>query len=468
MCSVIQILESCTYVEKDQLLKFCKVRNSPISKKVLLLDLFIHKPGLSDSEYSMLVYQEPDSSAYSQLKKRVKQELEELILLLKTHAQNKEIRKRIECTELLLQSQVLLGRGLKSEGAKVLEKSLKKAIDGDFADLTLSIFDISQRFKIEDVLSKKDLPELELVIKSYLQILINQYYTHERKQSNYEKNTHLSQILQQLNFERKNWGLLANIRQSITENNFEEASSLIQDSEPNFFNSEGQKEVSEEFYFAKLQVLLQTGKYGEVLQNCHKLNSMFSLSPENQIELAQKEWIALFHLNRFEEALNILKKQLIRLSPEHSGKWKYWESVILFKQNFLKKALLLAHECQSDLKNSPNYYLGSKMLELMILFDQNDQDWLDYKMENLRKLVCRWRGKISVRIEASFSLFHDLQRHLPFESKVNLLQNSQFELLQSGKNDYAWNPSDYELVRYDQWFSEKINLTAFSGVNCYQ
>lgn len=463
MCSVFQILESCSYAEKDQLLKICRIRNSAISKKSLLLDLFIHKPGLSDSEYSSLIYRDPDSTAFSQLKKRVKKELEELILFLKPRAQNEEIRKRIECTELLLQSQVLLGRGLKSEGAKVLEKSLKKAIDGDFADLTLSIFDISQRFKLEDVLSKKDLPELEQVIKSHLQILVNQHYTQERKQGTYEKNTHLSQILHQLNFDRKNWGLLATIRQSISEKNFAKASSLIQDSESNFLSSEGQKEVSEEFYFAKLQVLLQTEKYREVLQNCTKLHSRFVLSPENQIKLAQKEWVALFHLQRYEEALAILKKQLIPYCPENLGKWKYWESVILFRQNFLKRALLLAHECQSDLKNFPDYYLGSKMLELMILFDQNDQDWLEYKMENLRKLVCRWKGKISVRIEASFLLFQDLQRHLPFESKTDLIQNIHFRMLHAGGDAYAWNPNDYELVRYDQWFSDKVNIPACSA-----
>lgn len=463
MCSVNQILNTCSYMEKDQLLKISKIRNSAISKKVLLLDLFIHRPGLSDGEYSMLIYKKADSSAYSQLKKRVKKEIEELIHLLKPQAQNDEIRKRIECTELLLQSQVLLGRGLRTEGSKVLEKSLKRAIEGDFADLTLSIFDISQRFKIEDVLSKKDLPELEQVIKSHLQILINQHYTQEQNQGSHEKNPRLSQILHQLNYDRKNWGLLASIRQSITENNFEEASNLIQDSESNFVEFENQKEVFEEFCFTKLQVLLQTGKYREVIQNCNFLHSKYSFSPENQIELAQKEWVALFHLTRYDDALTILKKQLVRLCPEKSGMWKYWESLLLFKQNFLRKALLLAHECQSDLKSYPNYYLGSKMLELMILFDQNDQDWLDYKMENLRKLVCRWHGKISVRIEASFSLFHELLRHVPYESKKSLVHSIHFDLLRSGQNDYAWNPADYELVRYDQWFSDKIKLPAFSG-----
>jgi hypothetical protein len=462
MCSVIQILESCSNPEKLQLLQFCKVRHTADSKKVQLLELFIRKPGLSDNEYSSYIYGELDSSAYPQLKKRVKEELEVLILLLKNKAQSEEIHKRIECSSLLLQSQILLGRGLILEGSKILEKSLKKAIAGDFADLTLSIFDISQRFKLEDVLSKKDLPELEQVIKSHLQILVNQHYTQDRIQVNHEKNTYLSQILQQLNLDRKNWCLLANIRQSIREHNYEQASYLIEDSEFNFSKADGQKEVFEKFFAAKLQVLLQTGKYKEVLQNCKKLNSKYCLSPANQIELAQQEWIALFHLNRFEEALGVLKKQLLKLCPEQSGKWKYWEALLLFKQRVLKKALLLVHECQSDLKNLPNYYLGSKMLELMILFDQHDEDWLDYKIENLRKLVFRWRGRINVRIEVAFSLFHDLQRHLPYESKENLLQNPKFHLLQDGKENYSWNPSGYELVRYDQWLFEKIKLPAFS------
>ncbi|WP_332912538.1 hypothetical protein [Algoriphagus boritolerans] len=45
---------------------------------------------------------------------------------MKPQGQSDEVNKRIECTELLLQSQVLLGRGLKIEGAKVLEKKSEK------------------------------------------------------------------------------------------------------------------------------------------------------------------------------------------------------------------------------------------------------------------------------------------------------------------------------------------------------
>ena len=464
MCAIIQLLDSCTCAERDQLLQFCKVRHAPDSKKVQLLNLFLAKPGLSDTDYSKLIYQNSDSSAYSQLKKRLKEELEELILLLKHHSQTEEVRQRIECSELLLQSQILLARGLRQEGAKLLEKCLKKAIRGDFADLTLSIFDISQRFKLEEVLSKKDLPELELVIKSHLQILVNQYYAQENSPLKNEKNSHLNLLLRQLNSDRKNWGLLADIRQAISKNDFENAWLMIQNSEMNFSDNLGQKEAFEEFYLAKIQVLLNTQQYHKVIQNCTELRMKYCFAQEFLCELAKLECYARFHINQSEEALCIVKKQLLPNLPNESGKWKYWEAVILFRQKNLKKALLLAHECQTDLKNFPNYYLGSKMLELMILFDQNDQDWLDYKIENLRKLVCRWKGKLSMRIEASFSLFLDLHRQLPGMSTLPLLQSVHYRRLSEGKDRYTWLPLGFELIRYDRWISEKLQKNALSIV----
>jgi hypothetical protein len=462
MCTVIQLLESCSYAEKDQLLQFCKVRHAPDSKKVQLLTLFLTKPGLLDTDYSQIIYNDPDSSAYSQLKKRLKEELEELILLLKHHAQTEEIKQRIECSELLLRSQILLARGLRHEGAKLLEKCLKKAIKEDFADLTLSIFDISQRFKIEEVLSKKDLPELELVIKSHLQILVNQHYSQERSLKKNEKNSQLSHLLRQLNFDRKNWGVLADIRHSIANHNFEKAAILIQNSESIFSDCSGQKEAFEEFSLAKLQVLLHTHQYSLAIQNCTDLKIKFCFSQEFLCELSKLEWYARFHLNQLDEALQILRKKLQPFLPNESGMWKYWEAVIQFRQKNHKKALLLAHECQGDLKNFPNYYLGSKMLELMVLFEQNDQDWLDYKIENLRKLVCRWKGKFSARIETSFSLFLDLHRQLPGISTIPLNQNVHYKKLTEGKERYSWLPLGFELIRYDRWISEKINQPTFS------
>lgn len=457
MNSIFQILASCSAGEKTQLLEFCATRHSVQSKKYQLLKVFVEKPGLKDSEVCELIYGEKESSAYFQLKKRVKEELDELFPLLNTHSFSDEVKTRIRCSELLLQSQVMLARGLHTEGAKLLEKSLKKAIEGEFPDLILSIFDTSQRFGVNEVIRKEDLPELELVIKSHLQILVNQHHPKPEDRAKCEKNAYLGQILSQLNSERKNWGLVANIRQSIANQNFDEAKSLILESEAGFSENSDEREFFEEFFLTKQQFLLQTGQYQEVIQNCKLQNTSLIQSREKSLELAQYQWYALFHQDCLDEATSLLKKNLVRWCPELSPKWKYWEAFLLFRQRSFKNALRLVHECQQELKAFPNYYLGSKMLELMILFDQNEVDWLDYKVENLRKLIHRWRGKISARIDSAFHVLHSIQTKVPINLMEGLETNEHLQKLQDGKGIYNWNPIDFELIRYDGWISSRLN-----------
>ncbi|WP_026967426.1 hypothetical protein [Algoriphagus terrigena] len=457
MNSIFQILSTCTAGEKNQLLEFCATRHSASSKKYQLLKVFVEKPALKDAQISQLIYGQKENPAYYQLKKRVKEELEELLPLLNANSFSSDIKTRIRCSELLLQSQVLLARGLRCDGAKLLEKSLRTAISSDFPDLILSIFDVAQRFSVNEVIRKEDLPELELIIQSHLAILINQHHPKSEDRVPCEKNAYLGQILHQLDSERKNWGLVSTIRQSIADQNFEEAKSLILESEPSFEKNSEDREVYEEFFLTKQKFLLQTGQYQEVIQNCKHQKSGVIHSKEKHLELSQYHWYALFHQDHFDEAAALLRKDLMQRCPELSPKWKYWEAFLLFRKQSFKNALRSVHECQQELKTMPNYYLGSKMLELMILFDQNEVDWLDYKVENLRKLLHRWKGKISIRIDSAFHVLRGIQTKAPVSSWNDLVKNEHLLNLQDGKGIYHWNPIDFELIRYDGWIASRRN-----------
>ena len=93
----------------------------------------------------------------------------------------------------------------------------------------------------------------------------------------------------------------------------------------------------------------------------------------------------------------------------------------------------------------------------MILFDQNEVDWLDYKVENLRKLIHRWKGKISARIDSAFHVLHGIQTKVPVNFMDGLETNEHLQKLQDGKGIYNWNPIDFELIRYDGWISSRLN-----------
>ena len=454
MNSIFEILDSLPYHEKTQILEVCAVRHSASSKLYQLLQELIENPHRKDTFYSQKFYGTGRTPAFSQLKKRVKCELSELICLLKTNGMVEEVAHRVHCTELLLQSQILLSRGLTVEGAKLLEKCLKTAVSSDLPDMILTIFDTARKFAIEGVICKKEIPQLEMIIKSHLQILVNQYCKNAPLPK--ERKSMLTPLLKQMNQEKSHWEILAGIQQALTVKDFQSAEKLLLESENILKSNQTSREIVEEFFLARQRILVQTGRFKEVIQECKKLESGKTLSKESHLELIEYQWYALFHQEKWDEALEIVKSNRQKGSDQLLPKLNYWEASIRFRQKHFKPALQLIHESQNELKSSPNYYLGSKMLEMMILFDQNDLDWLDYKVDNFRKLIGRWKGKINARIESAFVVFLFMLKKNRSDLPKQLAQSEHMSRLKSCSGEYCWNPIDFELIRYDQWIHSRI------------
>lgn len=456
MNSIFDILDGLPFHEKSQILSFCATRNSTQSKVYLLLREYVENPHQEENFYSQKFYGSEPSAAFFQLKKRVKQEISELICLLKKSSASEETMERIHCTELLLQSQILLSRGLTGPGSKQLEKSLKTAISSDCPDLVLSIFDTARKYGLEGVIRKKEIPELEMIIKNHLQILVNQYC--QKQSPAVAQKSMLSPLLEQLNQEKSHWDSLSEIRRAISAKNFEIANRLLIGLEGRMTNDHISNEIFEEFFLARQSILLQTGHFKEVIHNCKKVDPGKFQRRESNQELIEYQWYAYFYQENWEEALQLLKKKLSKTDPENLAKWKYWEAYIRFRQKLFKPALQLIHESQNELKKVPDYYLGSKMLELMVLFDQNEMDWLDYKVENFRKLISRWKGKINVRIESAFQVFLCMVKTSKVDFQQQLPEHTHLNKLQSLSGEYSWSPIDFELIRYDQWFTKHLQL----------
>lgn len=456
MNSIFDILDGLPYHEKSQILSFCATRNSSQSKIFLLLKEYVENPHLDDREYSLKFYGSQSCPAFFQLKKRVKKEVLELICLLKKPTSTGETIERIQCSELLLQSQILLARGMMEPGTKQLEKSLKSAVSSDLPDLILSIFDTARKYGLEGVIRKKEIPELELIIKNHLQILASQYCA--KHPSGNSQKSMLSPLLKQLNKEKNNWETLSEIRSAISKRDFDLAERLLSEFEMGLKKDHFSEEIFEEFFLARQHVLLQTYQFKKVIQNYKSFDWSKIHRKETSQELNEYQWYALFYQEKWEEALQLLKKILIKSAPENFPKWKYWEAYIRFRQRLFKPALKLIHESQNELKKDPDYYLGSKMLELMVLFDQNELDWLDYKVENFRKLISRWKGKINARIESAFLVFLYMIKSNKMDLQNQLSSHVHLNKLQSCSGAYSWNPTDFELIRYDQWFTNHLQM----------
>lgn len=454
MESINQLLDACSLPEKMQLMEFAKVKNPAGSKKLSLMKLYVSQPGLSDSEYSYKIYKKPEAAAYFQLKKRVKDEFEELFLLLKPACQKKENQLHIECTELLLKSELILARGIRSEGSKLLERGLKMAIKNGFHDLVLTIYSIAARFGICEVLNNNDLPELEIAIKSHLQLLISRSYRKPEDQKE-AKNQHLKTMISQLNYSRNSWFIIDDINRSIQHKEYENALSQVNEAEADGTYT-FQARTKNDLLIAKMSILLAKREFTKIIEECSDSLDLTNLSQENALKYYLSYWYSLFHLNKTEEAYHILRKNLMKLDPSQQAKWSYMEACINFKQGNLKTAMKQIHANQKPIKGFPEYFLGSKMMEIMILFDQNDHDWLEYKVENFRKLITRYKCKTSTRIHLAYQLFSKLQKSLFKPGQINFCTDPILVDLQEENEGLEWNPASFELIRYDSWIMSTI------------
>jgi hypothetical protein len=449
MEALTQLLATCSLAERTQLVEFAKIKNPPSSKKLMLMELFVKQPGLSDSEYAQKIYKNPESGAYFQLKKRVKDEFEALFILLKPSCIKKETQLHIECSELLLKSQVILARDIRCEGSKLLERSLKMAIKNGFHDLVLTIYNTAIRFGVYEVLNTNDLPELEIAIRSHLQLLIKNTY-HKPEDLPHTTNQHLKTMINQLNHKRNSCFILEDINRSIQDGQYTNAWSQLQEAESGLITGSESK-TKDELLLAKLSILLAQRDYPKLLGACIDSIDSSDFSLETALRHSLNHWHALFHLNRTDDALQILRKDLAKMDSTQNPRWTYLEAFIDFKQKRFKSALKRIHTCQTDLKSLPDYYLGSKMLELMILFDQNEHDWLEYKIENFRKMIARKKGRVNERIDHAFKLFLKLQKSLLKPELIKLSLDPLLINLQIEKEGLEWIPDTFELVRYDSW-----------------
>lgn len=446
------ILNAFSTQEKEQLLHLASARNTARSKKLDLLRLLIRNPHEEDDFFAKRLYPNHQSNAFPQLKKRLKEEIKEISVLIKPSSVNTKAHQRIRCSELILQSQLLLARNLRDEGSKLLQKSLELAIEGGFHDLALTVFSIGQEYGSGHVLSTKDLPELELAIKCHLQVLVSQSEIHADGKL-HSSNRWLRQMIQKLNANRKQWGLVSSLKNSIQKRDYEEASLLMEQVESEEFSEPDDYSALCEFLHAKLQLLFEKMDFLPAQSLCEEYLQSKLKNQEVPSTFFQYYFLSLFHQKKWDEALQVIHQKLNGPELQKNPHWEYWKALTFFSLEKYKPALKLIHDCQSRLKSVPDYYLGSKMLELMILFEQKDMDWLEYKMENFRKLLSRWSHKASIRLNSAFHLLSDLHQHTEVE---RLLESSLWEKLNQRIGEYKWRPDGFELLPYDQWFYKNI------------
>lgn len=156
------------------------------------------------------------------------------------------------------------------------------------------------------------------------------------------------------------------------------------------------------------------------------------------------------------------KNKFLKRNKCLEAKWKFYEAVLLFRENEFKKATIVAREKISFSADYEEWLLGYHYLELLLFIEKDEIDLADSKQKALRLMLYRKRKRFDspgfFRLSKILNILRDLIDSNFDYNKVYDKQLTQLMLLQEGKKMSRWEAYGYELVRFDQWFIEKVNL----------
>ena len=109
------------------------------------------------------------------------------------------------------------------------------------------------------------------------------------------------------------------------------------------------------------------------------------------------------------------------------------------------------------MEQKSGWYLGKKLMLLMISIKEEEADPTIIQLENLLKVFRGLEQEHIHRFKAIYKIVRFLSYN-QFDFKLTLEKQAYLlDLLAEGKDDYRWNPMGYEMIRFDEWFTKQID-----------
>lgn len=473
--------------EKDFIRRFYTCKQGKECKKLKLLNLILKSNNLSNITGAQILYNKKPNSTFSQLKRRLKNDLLHFILLFESEEEERVEKidtAKIKCTNLILQSDILKKRGLFEEGLNALKEAETQAQKYEFFELLLTIndrmltsYEMNGEFKQLDKCRKK-IKHYQNYLNLYIQTKyfyqeVKLFESHgflndtDKKQDSIENwemtintqkkvnyNNHLSSI--------KYWHLKALMQFQIFNKNYIEAhkiainsKDLIEENQYLFPDSYKAKAYLD---IAKINVYLKEYDISLKMAN----TALQTKENKDNIKISAYELLFYAYMGKreYKEALNVIQHSenlcLKNVNNNLKYKWLYFKANVKFMQGDYSDSMKFLQQIYLA-KNDRNFIICYKILELMIIAEFKDYTWYENKMENFRKLLSPYRNG---ELQRCLNIYRVLKSLLDtnFNFKKTLYQES--ENLTSIYADYtphSQNPIGYEIIRLDEWLKRKEN-----------
>lgn len=405
--------------------------NGSATKRLQLFDLLKNKLIRDNEQVCLLLYNRRPDSGFSQLKKRLKQDLLDFMVFFPSAKSDSQDNTAVEleCRKLFVQAKTLVFRGIADEAIGILKKVYRLAKDYDLAEMKALSLDLLQEisdqsfkdFTVDSARVERDLEIHLTMVKArnlYRKLV-------EKGMADLAGNKEDQQLLLVLRtFCETDWSpslvfwhhLLA-LKVNLLEGKVAKAywHGLRLDQSLKRHGASLSKDQMFDFYLEMAVLLAQSRKYSRAELFARKAEMLCNKECSDLLKVLELRFVVAFSRREYDSCRELREEALAHPSAEEESliyyKWVFFEACLKFIEKEFNQSLTLLRKSVDLSRNKSGFFIEHRLLELLNLIELREHDLLEYKSESFRKLIEYHQDKCPERIHAVMKLMRTLVKN---------------------------------------------------------
>jgi tetratricopeptide (TPR) repeat protein len=420
-------------------------------------------------------------SAHSHLKSRLRDDILNVLLLQESAKRiaNANHAAAFECRRKLTQSYVLIARGAFKEGVEILKTAKSQAIKFELVaehilidqlvrGLVHLIKDVKQLHELNSIINKNMEVWADILRAEEISLALTLPHLYKETEElsdgilKAERIEELRELYSNSGSARVGfWYYIAFIEYANRNRMYNEAVEagklfieMVKDN-PSVWsknNVAGANQILGTAY-------LHTRDYHNAASHFEVADKNFPVAGNNR--LANMETLIRSQIGMGDFAAALRTVEAAQAHPRIKGRavtlprWFYFQACVQLKMGDADASFRILNQEGYLTKQQDEWNVWFRIVEMMAMVEQRDEEWIDFKLQTLRKFIARYRKLGTPRVKAAVELLSAILRKGLVFDNLGKKAEEGLKLSLAEAEGYEWSPEGAEVIRFDHWVQSK-------------